>query len=183
MILRQVHKGEGREAKVCQSRWDVGDAVSASLGCSVGVLLGCSVVLLGHSVGIIKRCCWSHQDAVLASSRGGVAVVRTLPAIFEMSTRHDTIYRCYDPVSAPILFLLPYFFSSHVTLSVTLLSHVTYVTWSVTWPVTWPFITWPSYCSDQPIVLLSWLTIVHVLHCPPLIVLDPLFSKGHCSPP
>jgi len=67
--------------------------VSASLGCSVGALLGCSVVLLGHGVGIIKRCCWSHQDAVLASSRGGVAVVRTLPAIFEMSTRHDTIYR------------------------------------------------------------------------------------------
>jgi len=35
--------------------------------------------------------------------------------------------------SAPhFIFFLPYFFSSHVTLSVTLLSHVTYVTWSVT---------------------------------------------------
>jgi len=34
--------------------------------------------------------------------------------------------------SAPFYFSLPYFFFSHVTLDVTLLSHVTYVTWSVT---------------------------------------------------
>jgi len=39
---------------------------------------------------------------------------------------------CYDPVLPPFLFLLPYFFSSHVTLSVTLPSHMTYVTWSIT---------------------------------------------------
>jgi len=76
------------------------------------------------------------------------------------------------------IFLLPYFFSSHVTSSVTLPSHVTYVTWSVTWSVTWPFITWPPYCSNRSLFycldrLLFTFSIV-----PVLLSLTPLFSKA-----
>jgi len=91
---------------------------------------------------------------------------------------HVTIQFCPH-----FIFLLPHFFSSHVTLNVTLPSHVTYVTWSITWPVTWPFyhmttlLFWPAHCS---IVLTAYCSRFPLFppYCPwPYCSPDPLFTS------